>query len=162
MRDSPLRLARLLAVLAAFAAALAVAGCGKPTGNVSGKVTYKGNPVKGGSVVFAQPNGQDLWADIQEDGSYSFTKVDAGPVKVAVKTSSLKPPARGAFPGAAEGSNARGYSPPAGQENPNKPQGAGDRAKLYVPIPEKYEDPKTSGKEYTVKSGKQEFDITLD
>ncbi len=157
MRASPRHVSRLLAVLAAFAAALVVTGCGNPVGSVSGKVTYKGTALKGGNVVFAKANGQNEWAEIQEDGSYKFDKIPAGPVKVAVVTSSLKPPRQ--LPGQGQ---ARANNPPPGQENPNKSESAADRAKRYVAIPDKYEDPKTSGKEYTVKSGNQTYDITLE
>src|SRR5437016_5633865 len=72
--------------------AASFAGCAKPTGSVAGKVTYKGNPLKGGHVIFLKADGQSEWADIGEDGTYHVDKILAGPVKVGVETSSLRPP----------------------------------------------------------------------
>jgi hypothetical protein len=43
-----------------------------------------------------------------------------------------------------------------------KPGNSEDRAKLYVAIPEKYEDPATSGLTFEVKSGSQTYPITLE
>jgi hypothetical protein len=160
MRASPHHASRVVAVLVAITAALGATGCGSPKGSVSGKVNYKGSPLKGGQVTFFMANGSNVSSEITEDGSYSIDKVVAGPVKISVSTSSLRP-ASAAGPGQAQGGH-RSYSPPAGQENPNKSESTADRAKRYVAIPEKYEDAKTSGKEYTVKSGKQEYNIDLD
>src|SRR4051812_29066823 len=105
-----------LVVLLVLTASLA--GCAKPTGSVSGKVTYKGNPLKGGNVIFLKADGQSEWADIGEDGKYQIDKILAGPVKIGVVTSTLKPPMM--RPGETP-AMARGYSPPAGEQNPNKP-----------------------------------------
>jgi hypothetical protein len=143
----------VVAVLLGFAAALGVAGCGNPIGTVTGKVNYKGSPLKGGEVVFFGANGQSAQSEIKEDGTYTIDKLVAGPAKICVKTSQLKPPAPGT----------RRFNPvPEGAPGEMKQESPEEKAKRYVAIPEKYEDPKTSGKEYTVKSGKQEFNIDLD
>jgi hypothetical protein len=157
MRLSPTHTSRALTLLVAAAVGLGTAGCSKPVGSLSGKVTYKGKEVKGGNVIFLKADGQTVWAPIKEDGTYSVDKIPAGPVKVGVETSSLKP------------KNAPGQAPrrsnPAPADAQNQPKQMDDPvelAKRYVAIPDKYEDPKTSGKEYTVTPGKQTFDIPLD
>src|SRR5205085_628371 len=75
----------------ALVVGLAVVGCGGKggTGTVSGKVTYKGAPLKGGRVGFATANKQNVVADIGEDGSYTAPDVPTGPAKVTVVTSYL-------------------------------------------------------------------------
>jgi hypothetical protein len=145
-------------VLLVLTASFAGAGCAKPTGSVSGKVSYKGAPLKGGHVIFLKADNQSVWADIGEDGSYSFEKITAGPVQIGVETSSLKPPVN--RPGQPAG-GARRYSAPPGEENPNKAPDPEANFKRYVAIPEKYETPQSSGLTYDVKSGKQEHDIPL-
>ncbi len=91
MRLSPRLISRALVGLAAIAVCLAAAGCAKPTGSVSGKVYYNDTLLKGGHVIFAKVDGQPQWAEIKEDGSYSFDKIVAGPVKIGVETSTLRP-----------------------------------------------------------------------
>jgi hypothetical protein len=65
--------------------ALVLAGCsGGGAAKVSGKVTYKGNPVTGGSVSFnpvAKGNsypGKPAAANVQPDGTYSVEEVVPG------------------------------------------------------------------------------------
>jgi hypothetical protein len=76
-----LRRALRLLVLAGLVVA---AGCGKPEGEVGGKVTYKGKNLEYGSVTFLSGDGTNLQADIQPDGSYSLKGVSTGPARVAV------------------------------------------------------------------------------
>jgi len=86
-----------LVMLVVLAGALAVAGCGRSSGTVTGTVTYKGKALKGGSVVFIPPAGGQaatVSAQIGEDGTFTAEKVPVGDVKVTVDTSYLKP-ARG-------------------------------------------------------------------
>ena len=141
-------------VVLAFMALVGMSGCGAPTGAVSGKVMFKGAPLKGGNVTFI-PVGDDkhpVSSIISEDGGYSIDKLPVGNVKITVETSSLKPPPRAVA----------AYSPPAGQ-NPSgyQPPDPGAGAKHYVPIPDDYSDKDKSGLTYTVKSGSQPYDILL-
>jgi hypothetical protein len=56
-------------------------GCGGPKApkreyaDVSGKVTYKGQPLKSGTVTFQPASGIAVIGDIQPDGSYSLKGV---------------------------------------------------------------------------------------
>ncbi len=53
---------------------LGMSGCGG-TGSVSGKVSYKGQLLKGGNVTFISSEGKPtVSASIQEDGSYTFPR----------------------------------------------------------------------------------------
>src|SRR5690242_12486783 len=80
-----------------LAAVIGAPGCGKRTATVTGKVTYKGEPLKGGIVAFIPPRGGGtaVAADIAEDGTYTATDVLVGEVEVTVDTSNLKPPEGG-------------------------------------------------------------------
>lgn len=144
-------------VVLAFAASLGAAGCGKSTGSLSGKVYYKGAPLKGGHVIFACADGKTEQPEIGEDGSYRIDKLPVGVVKVGVETDTLKP--KGVAPGMAGPVK---YAPPSGMENPNQAPDPAQMAKRYVPIPEKYADPQSSGLTFTVKPGSQPYDINLD
>ena len=136
-------------------ACLTATGCGS-SGSVSGKITYKGEPLGGGKVVFNSTEGKpSASASIEPDGHYSIDKIAAGAVKITVETKSAQPvkgppggmptPPPGAFP-----KDAPSMYNPASQ-----PKGK------YVPIPENYADPEKSGLTYTVVAGAQPHDIEL-
>jgi hypothetical protein len=134
----------------ALAVGVAVAGCGgggKAT--VSGKVTYKNAPLKGGRVTFAVA-GKSAQAEIGEDGSYTATDVPTGKAKVAVQTSYLQ-----------QLSRAPRYKVPEGAPEGYKAGGDPTAAKRFVKIPDNYEDPEQSGLTLDVKSGAQTHDIEL-
>jgi hypothetical protein len=145
-------------MLLGLAATIGLSGCGGSSGSIAGKVYYKGQLVKGGNVQFVASDGSARSSPIGEDGTYTIDKMRLGDAKISVDTSSFKPQ-KGVFaygskpmkppPGQPEGS---GYKPPDTQE----------LAKRYVEIPEKYSDPNKSGLTYTVKSGRQDYDIKME
>jgi hypothetical protein len=140
--------------LVAASALVLLSGCGNPTGNVTGKVTYKGQALKGGNITYVSTEGRaSVSGSIKEDGSYTLEKVPAGAVKICVDTSSLKPNNNKNFK----------YAPPAGQQAPEGFQ-SGDsegNAKRYTPIPPMYAKPDTTDLSYTVVAGDQTHDIEL-
>lgn len=68
---------------------LFIAGCGGPTGpvrkyaDVSGKVSYKGVPLKMGTVMFQPASGPFASGTIQPDGTYRL-KAEIGPNSVSI------------------------------------------------------------------------------
>lgn len=133
---------------------LGAAGCGASTGTITGKVTFKNTPLKGGTVSFVSADKQTSKSGpIQEDGSYTVEKVPPGEAIICVETTSVGPP-----PGVP------GYAAPAGMENPNATTSTdrAQQAKRYVFIPPRYAEPEQSGLKYTVKSGTQEKNINLE
>jgi hypothetical protein len=145
---------RLLTALT-FLSVLGAAGCGSSSsGTVTGKVTYKGAAVPGGTVSFF---GADNWtgsAHLGEDGSYSIANVPAGTVRISVETMTARPPKPppGAMP-----------KPPTDAPVPKGSMyDPAAQAKRYVPIPPRYADKDQSGLTYDVKPGKQVHDIKLD
>lgn len=134
---------------------LAAAGCGSSSNtSITGKVFYKDAPLKGGNVTFMTQDQKIIrLSEIDEDGGYTIDKMPTGEALITVDTSGLKPPKQ----------KVPVNKPPPGVEPPPgyKPADPEEKAKRYVPIPEKYADPKQSGLTYQVKKGKQQFDINL-
>lgn len=99
--------------LAGGVISLCILGCGYSTGDVSGKVTFKGEPLKGGIVTFAPTAAEapSFTAAIQEDGTYSIQGLRAGEYKVCVETESLKP----RMPGSVRGGGGSMSGPPGGR-----------------------------------------------
>jgi hypothetical protein len=131
---------------------LGTSGCGG-SGTVSGKVLYNGKPLKGGNVTFVGK--RTVSSSIKDDGTYNCANVPAGEVTICVETDSLKP---------AGPQNKMHYKPPPGQQAPGGFDlgDTADAAKRYVAIPPKYKEPDTSPLKYTVRTGAQEKDISLD
>jgi hypothetical protein len=143
MRSRHLFARAALLVAAGWTAGL-VAGCGgrgPQTGEAYGRVTVKDKPVTAGTVkFFPEAGGDPVGTGIMPDGTYRATGVPVGRSKVAVETlhfKQLTPPP----PGIAK-------------------QLGGPRTK-YVPIPERYEKPGTSGLAVEVERGAKEWNIEL-
>jgi hypothetical protein len=149
----PLRMAAVLVL------AFLSAGCGSvPKGTVSGKVLYQGKPLTaGGTVTFIPEQGGAFSAVINKDGSYNVAGIPLGAVKIAVVPD----------PAASRGN--------IGMQVPSDrvPEGVDlsqtslasmanrGRRPPPPPIPGKYANPDQSGLTYTVKSGRQTYDIEL-
>jgi hypothetical protein len=123
--------------------ALAAVGC-QGRGDVTGKVTYKGNPLVFGTVQFEGSDGTLRQSNIEPDGSYSVTGVATGEAKVAV--SSINPKSSDFQPLQREG----------GPKPRPRPE-----IKGWFPIPDKYDEPSKSGLTYTIKPGANKIDIEL-
>jgi hypothetical protein len=171
MRSRPLT--RALRAGALFATAVAFAGCSRPVGTVSGKVSHQGKALKGGSVSFVSSEGlRSFSAGIKSDGTYQIPDLIGGDYKVCVETESLKPARAGVptYPGQAaqpavpkgKGGPPPGAAVPEGY-TPSDPASAAaaNNAKRYVAIPAKYGDPKTTTLDYTFKGGTETHDIDL-
>jgi hypothetical protein len=135
----PLR--TVVSVLSISLLGLAVCGCGKNTGNVSGKISYQGKPLPGGYVNFMSEGEQGNFktSPIKEDGSYSVSALPVGPAKISI-----------------QGLAARRLADLPGQ--------GGKVEKIQqkeVFVPDKYGNTDTSGLKYEVKSGSQSHDIEL-
>ena len=67
-------------------------GCGghEGTETVSGKVSYKGASLPGGSITFVAANGKTYGGEIGELGDFSISGVPTGTCKVMVNNSNLK------------------------------------------------------------------------
>jgi hypothetical protein len=140
-------LGRWLAALPPMAAMLVLSGCGSGggAGDVSGKVTYQGKALPSGRITFLCKGGdKPVLSSAIKDGEYSIEKAAAGPARVAVETFQFKTVP---IPGATKSSTLPGSDAP--------PPGP------YVPIPQKYRTPDSSGLTYTISKGKQTKDFDL-
>jgi hypothetical protein len=174
MQPSPDRLVRGLSLVVIPLAALALGGCGRAVGTVSGKVSYNGKTLKGGNVTFVSTEGQPTQsAGINEDGTYTIKTITAGSYKVCVETASLKPkslsPSMGASgpPGGAKNSKLdpdtkvpEGYHP-SNMAEASIANANAKNAKLYIAIPDQYADTSKTTLTYTVVGGAQTHDIEL-
>lgn len=128
-----------------LAAVLVAAGCGAPTGTLTGKVTYDGKPVAGGAVSFCPvKDGRPYHGPIDKDGNYTVTGVPLGEALVCLSPSP-------------------DFSPAVAMEKSGKRTEADGSASGVPqrPFPAKYEDPRTSGFKVTVKAGDNPFDIPM-
>ncbi len=109
---------------------------------VSGKVTYKGQPVTRGTITFQSDQGHASVAEIQSDGTYrlsTFGEADgavAGHYRVYVISNTADP---NLMPGSSPG-----WKPPKDL------------------VPTKYAKTETSGLETTVSEDKKEYDFHLE
>ncbi len=131
---------------------LGLAGCGGPVGAVSGKVSYKGETLGGGTIMFIAEDGRALGRSIiAPDGTYLIDKVPSGLVKITVETKSAKsakPPPQW------KGKNI----PPEAQKGMYKGQ---ENQGKYVEIPAKFADVSQSGLTYQVTGGSQTHNVDL-
>jgi hypothetical protein len=121
---------------------LGVLGCDAPRGDVSGRVTFKGQPVVYGSVTFMGKDNLLVLGQIQPDGRYTVAGVLAGDNQVAVNSPDPDPPDRPLKPG-------QDSRPPI------------DRQQWFA-IPDHYGDPRKSGLSCKVQKGLNTFDIPLE
>jgi len=165
-------------IAAAGVLTLLVASVGCNSGNpdapcrIEGKVTYNGNPVTGGFVIFHQADGTNVPLPIFANGTYTGN-LKEGTFTVTVDTESLNPNkkednrapggAAGAYGPAAGGGNAGGgvyASKYKAQQGSPTPESAGPKPE-YVKIPPKYTNASSSGLSVTAKRGKNEYNIPL-
>ena len=121
---------------------LGVHGCNAPRAEVSGRVTYKGEPLVIGAVTFVGKDNVPVQGEIQPDGRYTVTGVRVGDNMVAVNTLDPEPPGRDTKAG--------------------KLSMPGMDARKIVQIPEHYGDPRKSGLHFKIDKGANTFNIPLD
>lgn len=141
MSHVPTRPVRFTA-LCALLPALLLAGCGgstepkAQTGNVSGKVTFKGAPVVSGEVVFTHPEiNTEVVAPLGPEGKYAATNVVLGDLLVSVRPTPPPP----------------SMDPKAAKAKPPEP----------ADIPAKFRKAKTSDLKLRVAAGENTLDIAM-
>ena len=165
-------------MLGLLAGLLVACGCQKgpktpPTYPVSGKVTYKGEPVEGATVSFlpSAEGGQAASGVTDASGQYkltSFKKDDgavAGQYKVAIAKYKDEPAEEEAAGGSAAGGDdseeyPEDYTEPVGGAEGDDEDTGGEAESL---LPAKYADPNASGLQATVtEQGPNNFDFALE
>ncbi|MFO0845793.1 MAG: hypothetical protein U0797_25990 [Gemmataceae bacterium] len=163
--------------------AAAVVGCSQSrlSSKVTGRVTYKSQPVKAGLIFLAYQEGGKYQAALQSDGSYQFVGLPVGSVKVFIENEAFDPDqkpksytgraksiAAGVAKGYSEYNRMSGGGEKAGTKSddgtPLTKEKREELAKVYVKLPKKYTAEKTTPLSFTVESGRQtkDFDLTDD
>jgi len=147
-------------------------GCGPSvnpgvSGRVSGALTYKGQPIKAAVMNFHSPQGIAYAALVASDGTYAAEDIGIGEMIVTVETESLKKNQ------AAVSSTSKDFAArmAMNQSSMRRNEGGGGGANsaapppppvdLYIKIPAKYSNPKTSPLTVTLKAGRQVQNIDL-
>jgi hypothetical protein len=156
------------ACLALLFAAFLAAGCGGAAGEgkITGKVTFKAQPLKEGVVRFYAENGAKMYlGGIRADGTYEIDHVPAGPVKIAIDVPQpvvqQKKGYRTMPDDPRAGQIPKGLPPEATRLQQNMPGKAKKTTGKAPAIPDQYRDPEKSNLTYEVKPGPQTKDIDL-
>jgi len=135
---------------------LVCAGCGSPSGTMSGTVTYKSKPLTGGSVTFLTETGSAT-GTIDASGTYKVEDVPLGQAKISVFSGGGPPPMKMPGGGKDRGAGQKDLPPEAQQALKGGKQGTPGAT-----IPAKYNDASTSDLKVEVKSGNNPpFNIEL-
>ncbi|MDO5552168.1 MAG: hypothetical protein Q4G68_00270 [Planctomycetia bacterium] len=126
----------IVTLMIVFVSIVVFTGCIKqkePTGSITGMVTYKGQSVTNGEISFrGSERGKGGGCPIAEDGTYSINAIPTGDYSIV-----LLPPPKG-MPGTPE-----------------------ERKPINYIVPEKYQKFETSNLTFTIKEGKNTFDLNL-
>lgn len=141
-----------LALLAMILCTAGLAGCGgmKKKAVVSGKITYKGEALGNGTVVFIGKDGKGGSSPISAEGNYRVNDLPTGSMKITVETTPTESSGAINMPGVADKMPKMTVESNSG--GPGK----------YVQIPEQYKKPDQTPLTYDVKSGDQKHDIPLE
>ncbi|HMC65045.1 MAG TPA: hypothetical protein VKI65_08895 [Gemmataceae bacterium] len=158
-----------------LAGAAGLVGCGGPEAMVAGKVTYKGEPLPSGTVTFIRDGANPASGQIKADGTYVVEYAPVGDCTITVITQtaaqnamspagkSMKdadnPKYKDKFKQDEE--KARGEKNQKMQNVPGKGDALPGGETKSITIPQKYASPQSSPLKYSVKKGKNHFDIEL-
>ena len=152
---STMRVFGFLGLVATVAAMGCAGGNPNAPANFSGKVTYKGQPVGGGTVKLEKDGpveGSRASINLNPDGTFNGTDLAEGDFAVTIETDSAK------------GNAPTNYGASKGKKMASSPipQSANVVKPTYTEIPKKYGKKESSGLKVTLKRGKNEqnFDLT--
>jgi len=136
--------------LALFLLLCSLTGCGAPTGEITGKVTYNEKPVNSGMVMFlVEGHSKPHYARIEKGGTYTIEDVPVGSAKVTV----VSPDPNRPDPDELRRKKIRKTrKQKSGNQTPNSD---------WFPIPEKYSDLRKSNLTFTIKPGENSYDLPL-
>jgi hypothetical protein len=143
-------------VLVLFAVCLSETGCSKKVGGasatISGKVTYKGRPLTGGTMFLWSKEDVKFPVDIDGLGNFSMTDVPVGEATVTFDTDWVKGREKSA------GTSGKGIGGPVAFGGKSAPAAAPLK---YVKLPAKYTNRNQSKLTWDIKPGAQSKDFEL-
>jgi hypothetical protein len=141
---------------------LALTGCTPAVGDISGEVTYKGEPVSFGEIRFVGEGAQQgVPRALIVRGKYTIKACPAGPVKVSIE--SYPPPDPDSLKKKIKGPAGDMAAHMKDKEPSPEMQELLTAGKLkHVPIPHIYGNSESSGLTYEVVAGPQTKDFPLD
>jgi hypothetical protein len=139
-----------LAVTLVTGLLVAASGCGRPTGKVTGKVSYQEQPVVVGSVTLMAEDGVPFQGQIQPDGTFQVAGVPYGTYRVSVFSSDNTPPAP---------PTDAGVPPEVVARKKPRPERAAPAG--WFPIPERYGNFDQSGLAVTIDKAEVSADFKL-
>lgn len=162
----PVRPFRFVPPLVGVCLLVGLSGCGGGAGataDVSGTIKLRGQPPKfvGLQVVFVHPDGTQVAAPVNEDGTYTAAGVPSGEVKVCFAYISPEAAQQGAEFKASGGGRLK---KPEGEKKSDQPVAKvpGTKGPAVSPIPEPLSDTSTSRLTFKVESGKSNtFDYDI-
>ncbi len=131
---------------------LCLAGCSPRTGEVSGEVTFKGNPIPGGILTFrpADESQNSVSYELGRDGKFKVT-LPVGDALICIDNREFEPrPAT--LPAIPPGMNLPPEVIKGMQASSKESSKVSDR---WVKLPEKYYQMETANMKIAVKGGKQ-------
>lgn len=148
----------VLAAILIFSLTLPM-GCGRgkhKTTSLTGKVTYKDQPVSGGSLTLHPVDAKDkpMSIPLGSDGTFQFDAPPLGEMKVTVETESVR------------GQTGVAYKIPPGMKAPDgkdikAPEVDSSKLIKYVKIPNKYANVNSTPLKCTIKEGPNKVDFPL-
>ncbi len=137
--------------IAGYVAFLIGCGRGNDTKNLilTGKITYKGAIVSGGTIKLVPTDSKivPVTSQINPNGTYSVVPTGLGDMKVAIETESIK------------GQTGAAYTVPPTRKG--LPEITDANLPKYVKIPGKYANEASSGLTVTIQKGKNQKDFEL-
>ena len=132
-----------------------VLGCSEPKtpARLTGKVTYKSDLVKGGTITLYGKEDSSYSIIINSDGTFDKADLPSGDLDVTIETESVKTNPKGEYGGGKAPKDKGMSSTPASMGGAPKGE--------YVKIPEKYAKRETSGLKVTLGKGQNNKDFPL-
>jgi hypothetical protein len=139
---------------------LSAPGCGSSSrpdaASLSGKITYKNNPVTGGNIIFhTESGGSPPWG-INSDGTFTAADLPLGNVEVTIDTEVVNPNRKTPQYGDKKGGDKN-----RGERFSPMPEGAKSATGTYVKIPARYSVKGKSGLTVTLTKGRNQKDFEL-
>jgi hypothetical protein len=151
---------RWLVFAAVAALVVPTVGCARPHSRVHGKITYRGTPVAGGTIIFMGPDNQTYPARIGSDGSYNVASVPRGHLQISIQADQPRIASR-PQPGAKDSDSFAKGAMNLDDQSKGGPGANQPAAGAFVAVPARYADPTKSDLTVDLEQSDQEYSVDL-